>query len=460
MRLQKLLGPSSILSLLVSEMLLIVACYLAAIYLLIDVDPAVFLIYNRGFARVVILTVAIVAGFYFQDLYDDIRVRSNILLIQQVCLSLGIAFLLQALLNYVDSTLVFPRWVMLLGSGFVLVTAPLMRIAFSSVITSTLHAERVLFVGCADLALRLAERFEARPELGLTSIGYVGEPDAGGLSGGPCLGPIGDLRQVVARESPDRIVVALRERRGELPYADLMELRFSGFQIEEAATTYETAFNRVCVERLRPAQLIFSSELGPRHSTLLLQSAYSAAVALAGVVVSLPIVIVASLLVKLTSRGPVLYRQRRLGLMGAPFYIYKFRSMYDGAEADTGAVWAQRNDPRVTPVGRWLRRFRVDEIPQLFNVLRGEMALAGPRPERPEFVETLEEQIPFYRQRLAMKPGITGWAQIHYKYGDSFEDTITKLEYDLYYIKNFQVSLDFYILFHTLKVILLGKGAQ
>jgi exopolysaccharide biosynthesis polyprenyl glycosylphosphotransferase len=239
-----------------------------------------------------------------------------------------------------------------------------------------------------------------------------------------------------------------------------MDLRFSGIQIEEASTTYEASFDRVCVERLRPAQLIFSSELGPRRSTLLLQSLYSTAVALAGAVVTLPIAIIAAVLVKLTSRGPILYRQKRLGLMGAPFYVYKFRSMYDDAEARTGAVWAQKNDPRITPVGRWLRRFRIDEIPQMFNVLRGEMALVGPRPERPEFVETLEEQTPFYRQRLAVKPGITGWAQIQYKYGDTLEDTITKLEYDLYYIKNFQISLDLYILFHTLKVIILGKGAQ
>jgi sugar transferase (PEP-CTERM system associated) len=409
---------------------------------------------------VVILTAAIIAGFYFQDLYGDIRVRSRILLVQQMCLSLGIAFLLQALLNYVDSTLVFPRWVMLLGSCFVLIAVPVLRILFSAVITSTFHAERVLFVGCSDLALRLVRRFRERPELGMTSIGFVGEPDAREAGGERCVGPVSDLREIVGRESPDRIVVALEERRGKLPYGDLMDLRFSGIQIEEAASTYETSFDRVCVERLRPAQLIFSSELGPRRSTLLLQSLYSTVIALFGVVATLPIAIVAAVLIKLTSRGPILYRQKRLGLMGAPFYVHKFRSMYDDAEARTGAVWAQKNDPRITPVGRWLRRFRIDEIPQLFNVLRGEMALVGPRPERPEFVEALEEQIPFYRQRLAVKPGITGWAQIQYKYGDTFEDTITKLEYDLYYIKNFQISIDLYILFHTLKVILLGKGAQ
>jgi hypothetical protein len=265
---------------------------------------------------VVILTSAIIAGFYLQDLYEDIRVRSRILLVQQMCLSLGIAFLVQALLNYVDSTLVFPRWIMLLGSCFVLVTVPLSRIVFSAVITSTFHAERVLFVGCSDLALRLVRKFQERPELGMTSIGFVGEPDAWEASGERCLGPVSELRPIVDREPPDRIVVALEERRGTLPYGELMDLRFSGIQIEEAATTYETSFDRVCVERLRPAQLIFSSELGPRRSTLLLQSLYSTVAALAIAVVTLPIAVIAAVLVKLTSRGPILYRQKRLAARG------------------------------------------------------------------------------------------------------------------------------------------------
>jgi lipopolysaccharide/colanic/teichoic acid biosynthesis glycosyltransferase len=167
-----------------------------------------------------------------------------------------------------------------------------------------------------------------------------------------------------------------------------------------------------------------------------------------------------AILVKLSSPGPILHRQLRVGRDGAKFTLYKFRSMYVDAETDTGAVWATRNDPRVTLVGRWLRLFRLDEIPQLVNVLRGEMAIVGPRPERPEFVETLVRDIPFYRQRLCLKPGITGWAQINHKYGDSVEDSLTKLEYDLYYVKNLGPAIDAYIIFHTIKVILLGRGAQ
>ena len=177
-------------------------------------------------------------------------------------------------------------------------------------------------------------------------------------------------------------------------------------------------------------------------------------------ILTFPLMLLVALAVRLTSPGPILLRQKRVGRGDVVFTVYKFRSMYADAETRTGAVWATRNDPRITPVGRFIRRVRLDEIPQLFNVLKGEMAIAGPRPERPEFVKTLNETIPYYRQRHCVKPGITGWAQINYKYGDTIEDTIAKLEYDLYYIKNMSVSLDAYIFFHTLKTMLLSRGAQ
>jgi lipopolysaccharide/colanic/teichoic acid biosynthesis glycosyltransferase len=178
-----------------------------------------------------------------------------------------------------------------------------------------------------------------------------------------------------------------------------------------------------------------------------------------GILVSLPLMLRAALAVRFSSPGPVLYRQQRAGLNGVPFTLYKFRSMRSDAEADTGAVWASKDDPRITPVGRILRGLRIDELPQLLNVLKGEMSIVGPRPERPELVKKLAE-IPFYRQRQCVRPGITGWAQINYKYGDTMEDAITKLEYDLYYIKNMSLGLDCFIVFHTLKTMLLTRGAQ
>jgi exopolysaccharide biosynthesis polyprenyl glycosylphosphotransferase len=240
----------------------------------------------------------------------------------------------------------------------------------------------------------------------------------------------------------------------------LLDLRFAGVQIEDSAATYETVFHRVSIRELRPSQLVFSAELGPQPTMVATQAMYSWILGLAGFIIGLPLMLAVALAVKLFSKGPVFYRQTRVGRGGVPFTLYKFRSMYPDAELKSGAVWATKDDPRVTPVGRWLRKLRLDEMPQLFNVIRGDMSLVGPRPERPEFVQMLQEKIPYYRQRSCVKPGVTGWAQINHKYGDTIEDVTIKLEYDLYYIKNLAPSLDAYILFHTAKTVLLGRGAQ
>ena len=268
------------------------------------------------------------------------------------------------------------------------------------------------------------------------------------------------LREIVTATRPNRIVVGMFERRNRMPVAELLEMRFAGHIIEEAASAYERVCSRVCVKELRPSQLIYSGELGPRRESLLYQTISNLVVACIGIVVTFPLMLLTALAVRLSSPGPVLYRQVRVGMDGIPFTVVKFRSMYADAEANTGAVWASRDDPRATPVGRIIRRIRFDELPQLFNVLKGEMSIVGPRPERPEFVKALSEQVPYYRQRHCVRPGITGWAQINYKYGDTLEDTITKLEYDLYYIKNMSLGLDAYIIFHTIKTMLQTRGAQ
>ena len=268
------------------------------------------------------------------------------------------------------------------------------------------------------------------------------------------------MRKVVEQTRPDRLVVGLTERRGRTPLADLLELRFSGIPIQEAATASEAMFKWVSLAELRPSQLIYAGEIGPRPGIVALQVFYSRLIALIGVLVGLPILALVAVAIKLSSRGPILFRQTRVGWQGRHFTLYKFRSMRENAEAETGAVWASKNDPRVTPVGRWLRRLRLDELPQLINVLRGDMSIVGPRPERPEFVAVLSKQIPFFRQRLCVRPGITGWAQINHKYGDTMEDAARKLEYDLYYIKHLSPSLDAYIVLQTLKIVLLQRGAQ
>ena len=464
-RIFKIFVPTSILALLVSEAILLLSCYLAAVMVIADVDPEVFLLYDNGLVRILLVVAVALLGLYLLDLYTDVKVYSRILVLQQICLVIGITFISQALLSYLSPAWILPRWMMIAGSGFALVLLPAWRIVYSRFMLRALGHKRILFLGESVTLEELAAGLTARPELGFSLIGYINDkPHESSENSSEMvmkhLGPVTDLRKIADELKPDMIVVGMTERRNRLPVHDLLDLRFSGVPVMEIASLYEAAFGRVCTRELRPSQLIFSEELGPDPTSVTLQTAYSFALAFTGVILAAPVMLLVALLVRLSSPGPVLLRQTRVGLHGEPFTVYKFRSMYQDAEARTGAVWAVKNDPRITRVGLYLRRFRLDELPQLFNVLKGDMSIAGPRPERPEFVATLAEQIPFYRQRHGVKPGITGWAQISYKYGDTIEDTMMKLEYDLYYIKHLSMSLDLYIYFHTFKTMLLRRGAQ
>jgi sugar transferase (PEP-CTERM system associated) len=274
------------------------------------------------------------------------------------------------------------------------------------------------------------------------------------------IGSIADVPRIVRTERVDRVVVSLADARGRLPVDQLLDMKLNdGVSFDHLASVYEEYTGKIAVENLRPSWFIFSD--GFRKSAVLTTAkrVVDLTVGAIGLVLAVPLMAVIALLVKLASRGPVLYHQTRVGQHGRYFTVHKFRSMVTDAEAGTGAVWAQRNDSRITPVGRVLRRTRLDELPQLWNVLRGDMSLVGPRPERPEFVQSLTDQIPFYGQRHVVRPGLTGWAQVRYTYGASVEDAMEKLQYDLYYIKNMSLALDLFILFSTVKTILHRQGA-
>jgi len=317
-----------------------------------------------------------------------------------------------------------------------------------------------MFLGANELVCEIALQMKAKPQTGFLTVGYLAPVEVDCADLGPYLGQVSQIREVYPGVQPALIAVGLTEQRGQLPIYDLLELRLSGAQIQEVGALYELVTGRVSLRTLRPSTLVFSDAIGPERFNVILQKIYSFLIAAVGLVLTLPILVLVALAVRITSPGPIFYRQNRVGFRGHVFPVLKFRSMYMDAEARTGAVWAVKDDPRITPVGRWLRRLRLDELPQLLNVLRGEMAIVGPRPERPEFVKTLTEKIPFYGQRHFVKPGITGWAQINHKYGDTVQDTITKLEFDLYYLKNLTLSMDLYIMFHTAKVMLLSRGSQ
>lgn len=429
-RLFKVSIPASAVVLVISEATLLFSCYLFAAWLMVDVPLVTFLFDQSGYSHIAFIVAVIMLGLYFNDLYENYQVRSRIELIQQFCLALGVAFLLQSLVSYAQWGVLLPKWVLVYGSLLALALGPLWRMTFTALASSSLGARKLLFVGSSPAVREISSFLGEHPELGLTPVGYLDSThDIPGMTN---LGSIAQLDEVLAEQHPSRVVVGLDPLAPErLPVARLLELRLGGLEIEEASATYEMVFRRVSTRDLPPSQLIFSSETSSRVT---LQSAYSLALGLAAFLAALPAMALTAVILKFSSRGPAIQRQPCAGLNGALFSVFKFRS-----------------------TGAWLRRLHLDELPQLFNVVRGEMAIVGPRPERPEFAGALEEQIPYYRQRLCVKPGMTGWAQINEKNGGAVEDTIQKLEFDRYYIKNRSLALDTYILLHALKTTLLGR---
>ena len=458
-RLFRVLVPTSVAALLLSEIVLVLACYTAASLVTPGIATHVYFIDEANHWKILLVSAVIILGFYFQDLYAEFRILSRILLVQEVCLSVGAALLLMAALGYVNRDYLLPRGLMVAGSFAVILCVPAWRIVYWKYVIRALRHERVLLLGSSSILAETARHILRRPQLGYHVVGYLSERAPAEFPV-RCLGSISDLAQIFEEYRPTRIIVGMAENLGRLPMEELLALRFAGVVIEDAADAYEMAAQRVCTGKIKPSQLVFTTELGPGQKALATQSIYSVLFGLCGLLCTLPIMAVVALAIKASSRGPVFYRQRRVGMNGRLFTLYKFRSMYLNAEAATGAVWAQKNDPRITAVGGILRKLRIDELPQFWNVVKGDMSIVGPRPERPEFVEMLAERVPYYRQRNAVKPGITGWAQINHKYGDTDRDAIVKLEYDLYYIKHITPALDFFIIFHTLKVMLLQRGAQ
>jgi len=319
---------------------------------------------------------------------------------------------------------------------------------------------RVLVLGTGAIGKVIAGLVEtgARP---FSIVGFLDDnPNAPETVPEPyaLLGKIQDLPALVEETRPDLIVVAQMNRRGNFPAKALIDCRMRGIQVEDWPTFYEKETGKILVTDLRPSWLIFSDGFVKTPRTEIVKRLVDVALSLVGLMLALPVMAVVAAAIKMESRGPALFRQPRLGQNGRVFILNKFRSMREDAEKETGPVWAQQQDPRVTRVGAFLRKTRLDELPQLFNVLVGDMSFIGPRPERPEFVYELQKQIPFYMERLSVKPGITGWAQVRYRYGASVEDALEKLQYDLYYIKNLSLFLDLLILINTIQVVLFARG--
>jgi len=289
-------------------------------------------------------------------------------------------------------------------------------------------------------------------------LGYISIGNSAVVDPGQIVGESGSLSKIVRGHKADAVVVSIRERRGAFPAKDLLKCKMSGIEVYDAPTFYEKITGKLLLENISPSGLIFSDGFRITPVMHALKRALDIVTALFGLIILLPFIPIFALLVVRDSPGPILFSQTRVGERGALFTLYKFRTMRMDAEKATGAVWAQENDPRITRLGRIYRKLRIDEIPQLWNILRGDMSFVGPRPERPEFVESLSEEIPYYSERHAVKPGLTGWAQVSYRYGSSVEDAREKLRFDMYYIKKCSIFFDLYIILKTAKVIVLGAG--
>jgi exopolysaccharide biosynthesis polyprenyl glycosylphosphotransferase len=406
-------------------------------------------------ARAAVIIVIALGAFYYNDLYDFEASHALGHVFTRTCRALGVSAVVLA-----TAYLMFPSlgvggqaasYALLLTLGAV--TAG--RAAVYTLAKREPFAERVVVMGRSALAVDLAEQIRTRADVAMTFVGFVGDPTLAPQAG-PHLGSYRDIGEVVRRHRPNRIVVAMPDRRGNLPVAELLSCRFRGVTIEDGTQAYERLSRRLAVESLTPSALIFGDGFRVSRFQQALQRALSIVVSALGLVGVGPFVAVVGALIKLESPGPVLFVQDRIGLRGHPFRVFKFRTMRPETPGADG-IWGRDNESRVTRIGAFLRRYRLDEVPQFWNILRGDMNLVGPRPEMASNVATFAAVIPFYNLRHEARPGLTGWAQVKAGYSMSTEEVTQKLCYDLYYLKHRSLAFDLRILFDTVKFVLCGK---
>jgi sugar transferase (PEP-CTERM system associated) len=413
--------------------------------------------------KIAVVTLICQLCLYYNDFYDLTLVHSNRELVVRLLQAGGAASILLAALYFIRPDLMIGNGIFVSALFVFLVAILGWRLVFNSVTGSLkLDEERVLFVGTGETARKVARQILDQHEFAYRVIGFIDE-DASRIGerivNPAIVGTPADIDRLIAQHHIDRIVVGLSDRRGKLPVEELLRAKMAGIRVEDATTTYERVTGKILIDDLRPSWLIFSDGFRVSRVTRFMKRAIDLTLSLILAIVTLPLMLLTALLVLLEDGRPVLYRQERTGENGRTFVLSKFRSMRKDAEQGGTPVWARDGDDRVTRVGRFIRKTRLDELPQLWNVVRGDMSFVGPRPERPFFVEQLAQDIPFYQQRHAVKPGLTGWAQVKYRYGSSREDAMEKLRYDLYYIKHLSVFFDLTIVFDTVKVVLFRKGA-
>lgn len=399
---------------------------------------------------------------YYNDLYDlnvtDTFLELGIRLLQ----ALGVAAILLAIFYFIFPTAIIQQGIFIVAISLIIVFIVSWRILYTHVLNIGLFNQKIMILGSSNVAKEIFSEIMERRDCGYEIAGVISKE-------GWCLencskvqfikpGNYKSLSELVNQKKVSKIIVALKEKRNALPIAELLDCRVCGIDVLEGNSFYEMLTGKLIVEAINPSWLIFSHGFEKPLLKRFCKRTIDLVLSFGMLVLLSPVILLVAVLIKLDSKGPVLFSQERVGQNRKPYRVHKFRSMREDAEAHTGPVWAQSDDDRITRIGHFMRKWRVDEIPQLWNVLKGEMSFVGPRPEREHFVQKLEAIIPYYKERFSVKPGLTGWAQVSYGYGATVEDAIEKLNYELFYIKNMSILMDLMIVARTVKTVLFGHG--
>ena len=402
---------------------------------------------------------------YYNDLYD-FKVASTIVEVSiRLLQALGITSIVLALIYWAFPVVIINQLIFMLSIGFLLIFVIGWRLLYIFIIKKGIFNQNIILLGTSSLAFDILNEIENEPDCGYSVSVIIPDSEEEVINYNISNKIIirkekNDLCSLAKEMGINKVVVALKEQRDSFPAQELIRCRTDGIEVIEGSSFYEMLTGKVLVTQIKPSWLIFSEGFKKSKFRTMVKRLEDILISSIMLVLLLPILVIVSILIKLESKGRVLFFQDRVGQKKKEFKMHKFRSMVENAEKYSGPVWAETDDPRITKTGRIIRKFRIDELPQLWDVLTGKMSMVGPRPERKHFTDDLEKKIPFYSERFIVKPGITGWAQISYSYGSNMDDAIEKLNYDLFYIKNLSIIMDMVIILRTIKTVLFGKGAR
>jgi len=446
--------------LLISETILVAAALIAAVFGWVAIDGDAPLVYGGELYKFLLPCAMCMLSMYYYDLYDSAVLRSTRECLPRLVQALGTVCVAIMLLYYVYPVVQLDRGAFLIWIALAGVVLVMWRHLFWVLNRSSRLSQRTLLIGTGPLAQALPYEIAVRPELGIDLLGFVGPEVESSETDLFKLGELEQLDDLVEERNISRLIITMRDRRGALPVEALLAIKSRGVTVQDGVQVYEAITGKIHLESLRPSWLLFSNGFCVSKAMLLYKRVASIIFSILGLVVSLPVMMIVALAIRLDSPGPILFRQKRVGRGGKQFTIFKFRTMFQGSDSHGAWKPAEKRDRRFTRLGKWLRRTRLDELPQLYNILRGDMYFIGPRPFTSNLENDFSQQIPFYSYRWRIKPGATGWAQTQRGYCSSLEDNAEKLSYDLYYVKNLSLGLDCLILFQTIKILLLGRGSR